>query len=69
MRQQFPAAKSIAAAFGREHNGSFVCFDKSGKIVSVGGTLERSIFLRFSQAPYHRVKVRRCEIILQMSAT
>jgi hypothetical protein len=46
MRQQFPAAKSIAAAFGREHNGSFVCFDKSGKIVSVGGPplKDRSFF-------------------------
>jgi hypothetical protein len=45
MRQQFPAAKPIAA-FGREHNGSFVCFDKSGRIVSVGGPpfKDRSFF-------------------------
>lgn len=60
MRERFPETRSRWVAFGREADGSFVVFQKSGKPVSIGGPaiadasfyelLERRIAERSAQA-------------------
>jgi hypothetical protein len=69
MRQQFPAAKPIAA-FGREHNGSFVCFDKVGGLFLLEGHLSRiGLSSIFSGAVSPRSRIRSCEIFLREKLT
>ncbi len=48
MKRQFPNARGVVAAIGREADGSFVGVQKFGKLVAVGGRpLEDATFLDF----------------------